>query len=37
MKFFSLIMSFFLSIFGVAPPAQSVDAYTQADWYALVA
>ena len=37
MKFFSLIMSFFLSIFGVAPPAQSVDAYTQAEWYALVA
>ena len=30
-------MSFFLSIFGVAPPAQSVDAYTQAEWYALVA
>ena len=37
MKFFSLIMSFILSIFGVAPPAQSVDAYTQAEWYALVA
>ena len=37
MKFFSLIMSFVLSIFGVAPPAQSVDAYTQAEWYALVA
>ena len=37
MKFFSLIMSFVLSLFGVAPPAQSVDAYTQAEWYALVA
>ena len=37
MKFFSLILSFVLSIFGVAPPAQSVDAYTQAEWYALVA
>lgn len=37
MKFFSLIMSFVLSVFGVAPPAQSVDAYTQAEWYALVA
>ncbi|MBQ7100993.1 MAG: hypothetical protein IJN81_05125 [Clostridia bacterium] len=36
MKFFSIIMSFVLSIFGVAPPAQSVDAYTQAEWYALV-
>ena len=37
MKFFSLIMSFVLSLFGVVPPAQSVDAYTQAEWYALVA
>ncbi len=37
MKFFSLIMSFVLSLFGVAPPAQSVDAYTQAEWYALIA
>ena len=37
MKFFSIIMSFVLSIFGAAPPAQSVDAYTQAEWYALVA
>ena len=37
MKFFSLIFSFILSIFGIAPPAQTVDAYTQAEWYALVA
>ncbi len=37
MKLFSLIMSFVLSLFGVVPPAQSVDAYTQAEWYALVA
>ncbi len=37
MKIISLILSFIMTLLGIAPAAQPVDAYTQAEWYALVA
>ncbi|MBR6620589.1 MAG: hypothetical protein IKK85_09615 [Clostridia bacterium] len=33
-KIFSAIMAFFLSLFGMTPALEPVDAYTQAEWYA---
>ncbi len=37
MKIISLILAFIMSLFGFAPALEPVDAYTQAEWYALVA
>ena len=36
MKIISLILSFIMTLLGFAPAVQPVDAYTQAEWYALV-
>lgn len=37
MKIISMILAFIMSLLGFAPAAEPVDAYTQAEWYALVA
>ncbi|MBQ5823833.1 MAG: hypothetical protein IIW48_03395 [Clostridia bacterium] len=37
MKIISMILAFIMSLLGLAPAATPVDAYTQAEWYALVA
>lgn len=37
MKIISLILAFIMSLFGITPALEPVDAYTQAEWYALVA
>ena len=37
MKIISMILAFILSLFGITPAFQPVEAYTQAEWYALVA
>ncbi len=36
-KLFSLILSLIMSLFGLTPAVEPVDAYTQAEWYAIVA
>ncbi|HBL40982.1 MAG TPA: hypothetical protein DDY98_05190 [Ruminococcaceae bacterium] len=36
-KILALLLSFVMSIMGLAPAVQPSDAYTQAEWYALVA
>lgn len=36
MKIISLILAFIMSLFGFTPALEPVDAYTQAEWYALV-
>ncbi len=35
-RIFSAIMAFFLSLFGMTPALEPVDAYTQAEWYAIL-
>ncbi len=37
MKIISMILAFIMSLFGITPAFQPADAYTQAEWYALVA
>ena len=37
MKIISMILAFIMSLFGITPAFQPVEAYTQAEWYALVA
>ena len=37
MKFISMLLAFIMSLFGLTPAIQPIDAYTQAQWYALVA
>ncbi len=37
MKIISLILAFIMSLFGFTPALEPVEAYTQAEWYALVA
>ncbi len=37
MKIISMILAFIMSLFGFTPALEPVDAYTQAEWYALVA
>ena len=37
MKIISMILAFIMSLFGITPALEPVDAYSQAEWYALVA
>ena len=37
MKILSMILAFIMSLLGFAPAVQPADAYSQAEWYALVA
>ena len=37
MKILSMILAFIMSLLGLTPAVQPADAYTQAEWYALIA
>lgn len=36
-KFFAMVLALIMSLLGLTPAVQPADAYTQAEWYALVA